>query len=698
MQVRFLLIMRQLINVFFLFLCSVPAYCFQSGSLESRQKTKADSLAAIFREATGADKKLAAVTELGQLTWGTPAEPYYLEQQAHLAESVDSIRYYYAALANLGRYYCNAGNQDSLFYWGGILDSVTKARKEIPEASFEFLNCYCRYYLIQEEYELAMNEAVRLQLLSDETGQVKGAISSNEYLGLIYLLIGRDQDAEMALEKAWELIRQEGNQPDYEIQIISYLVIPYLRLNEPDKMQAALDSFAQLLQSMEKQKPVRWTNYPFGKKYCILYSNYLNLYVARGNRRQAEEAMQKAASYFTERNARDAYMISIYNLALARYYFFIRDYPEALRQIDKVLSADYSIEPLKLKVDILKAAGRKDAALALYDDVLAFVEQSNITAFTRQLNQLRTLHDLNEKKMQEKNLLHQKEQLKQKQRQLTISFIFCGVLVVLFYFLFRYANHIRKLKNDLQKEREVLLETTENLRIAKEQAEESNRLKSAFVANISHEIRTPLNAIVGFSDLLEEADEEERSEFIRIIHNNTDLLLELVNDVLDLSRLDSDAFNLHLHDCDVYTCCVKALESVQGRIQPGVRLSLTCSDEAFAMKTDEVRLQQLLLNLLTNAAKFTEQGEIILDYRVEHEHERVVFSVTDTGCGIPPEKQEGIFNRFEKVNDFKQGAGLGLPICRMIADRFGGTITVDSSYTQGARFVFVHPLSVDVPE
>ena len=495
------------------------------------------------------------------------------------------------------------------------------------------------------------------------------------------------------MEKALELLQQAGGQPDYEIQIISYLVIPYLRLNELDKMQVTLDYFTQLLRDMEEQRAVKWMSYLFKKKYCILYSNYVNLYVARRNREQAEAAMRKAATCFTGKDARDPYMISIYNLALARYYFFVRDYPEALRQIDLVLSVDYSIEPLKLKVDILKMAGKKDAALAMYNDALAFIEQSGITAFTRQLNQLRTLHDLNEKKMQEKNLQYQQEQLRQKQRQLTVSFIFCGVLLVLFYFLFRYANHIRKLKNDLQKERKVLLETTENLRIAKEQAEESNRLKSAFVANISHEIRTPLNAIVGFSELLEDAGEEERNEFIRIIHNNTDLLLEIVNDVLDLSRLDSDAFNLHLRGHRIYDCCTKVLENVQGRIHPGVQLKLTCSDKEFEMITDEVRLQQLLLNLLTNAAKFTEQGEIVLDYRVEREHGRVVFSVTDTGCGIPPEKQEGIFNRFEKVNDFKQGAGLGLPICRIIADRFGGMLTVDSSYTAGARFVFVHPLA-----
>lgn len=247
------------------------------------------------------------------------------------------------------------------------------------------------------------------------------------------------------------------------------------------------------------------------------------------------------------------------------------------------------------------------------------------------------------------------------------------------------------MKNVLQKEREALIETTRKLRVAKEEAEESSRMKAAFVANISHEIRTPLNAIVGFSGLLEDADEEERKEFIHIINNSSDLLLNLVSDVLDLSRLDSTNFKLTLADCNIYDCCRKVQESIQPRIQSGVDLTLTFSDKDFVMKTDGLRVQQLLLNLLSNAAKFTEQGEINLDYRVDREGKRVVFSVTDTGSGIPPEKQESIFNRFEKIDEFKQGTGLGLPICRVIADRLNGTLTLDATYTRGARFIFVHP-------
>lgn len=674
-----------------LFLWGANAYC--SGIIvdENQKKLDQDSLLSVLRMTTDVHVKLKSLYNLSRLSRGTTAESGYLMQLTELAGSVDSMRYYYNAVSSLGRYYCNANEKDSLFYWGGRLDSVTKTRKETPEELFDFLNYYCRYYLVSGEYELAMNEAVRLQILSDETGKLAGAISSNEYLGMIYLFIGRHKDAVDAFEKGLSLIRESDGNPTYEIQILSYQIVSYLRLNEPDKTRAALERYEFLLQDMKKQSSTRWINYPFARMFCILYSNYINLYVAEQNQAEAYKALQKASSYVNEKNKDEIYLISIYNMALARYYLFVKDYPEALRQIDKTLTAEHSPDVFKVKIDILKAAGKKDEALALHSELLALVEQTNVTAFTRQLNQLRTLHDLNDKKMQEQSMLYQKKQLSLRQTQLTITLVFFGVLLVLFSFLLRYVYHVRKLKNDLQKERGVLIDTTDKLRIAKEQAEESNRLKTAFVANISHEIRTPLNAIVGFSGLLEDADGEERKEFIRIINNNSDLLLNLVNDVIDLSRLESEAYNLSVTDCNVYECCRNVEKSVQPKVQPGVKLTLTCSDKDYVVKTDPLRLQQLLLNLLANAAKFTEQGEINLDYRVDREKKQVVFSVTDTGCGIPLEKQESIFNRFVKVDEFKQGAGLGLPICRTIADLIGGTLTVDPTYTGGVRFIFVHP-------
>lgn len=676
-----------------LFLLKGHAYCSDANDYKNQRDSRQDSLLSVLRNTTDVNVRLESLYRLAWLSWEMPEEVGYQQRLVETAASVDSMRYYYGALSALGRYYCNRNDLDSLLYWGGIFDSVSKARKEIPYEAFDFLNYYCRYYLNNEDYELAMNEAVRLQMLSDETGYLQGAISSNEYLGLIYIVIGRDRDAAIALEKAMSLLKESGEQLDYEMQLMPFLLIAYLRTNELEKMRSLLVYYESIIHTMESQQPTRWVNYQFQQKYCFLYSYYMNLYIAAGKQEEAAKAMQQASSYVDDTNRNDPFLVSIYDLAMARYYFYQKNYPEAIREIDKVLSVDYSTEPLKLKADILKAAGKKEEALVFYDQLLAFVEQINTKAFTRQLNQLRTVHELNEEKMQEQRIVYQREELKHKQKQLTASFVFFIVLLILFYFLLRYAYRTRKLKEDLQKERNVLIETTDKLRISKEQAEEANRMKSAFVANISHEIRTPLNAIVGFSDLLEDAEEGERKEFIGIIKNSSDLLLGLVNDVLDLSRLDSDTFTLSLKECNIYTCCRNAQMSMQQKVMPGVTMTLTCSDKDFVMMTDALRLQQLLLNLLTNATKCTEQGEINLDYQVDREKQQVVFSVTDTGCGIPPDKQESIFNRFEKVDEFKQGAGLGLSICRTIADHFGGTLTVDPDYTQGARFIFVHPFA-----
>lgn len=349
---------RGLFLFLYLFLLGKNLYGFELRSTENQNNSGMDSLSVVLQKATDIDTKLSTLYGLSRLSWETPSEPGYLSRLAQLAEKADSMSYFYYAVSSLGRYYCNRNKQDSLLYWGGILDSVMKKHGEIPTASFDFLNYYCRFYLMSGEYELAMNEAVRLQILADETGNRQGAVSSNEYLGLIYLAIGRDRDAASAFEKGLALLKDMGGQFDYEVQMIPYLLISYLRLNELDKSRSTLEYFNYLLREMEKQEG-EWINYPFRNKYCILYSNYLDLYVAECNLSKAEEALQKANIYLDDNNRDDVYLISIYNLALARYYFLRKDYPRAIREIDKVLEIDYSIEPLKLKVDILKEAGKR---------------------------------------------------------------------------------------------------------------------------------------------------------------------------------------------------------------------------------------------------------------------------------------------------------------------------------------------------
>ena len=197
-----------------------------------------------------------------------------------------------------------------------------------------------------------------------------------------------------------------------------------------------------------------------------------------------------------------------------------------------------------------------------------------------------------------------------------------------------------------------------------------------------------MNAIVGFSALLDEVSEDEQEEFIDIINKNTELLLKLINDVLDLSQLEADNFILNITEVDIAKCCQGALDRIRPKVNENVKLTFTNPDMPLILKTDCSRVRQLLVNLLLNAAKYTEKGEINLDYRMDASSQYILFTVTDTGCGIPLDKHKTIFDRFEKVDEFKQGVGLGLAICREIAKRLDASISIDSSYTSGTRFIF----------
>ncbi|MFQ8804850.1 MAG: ATP-binding protein [Alistipes indistinctus] len=229
---------------------------------------------------------------------------------------------------------------------------------------------------------------------------------------------------------------------------------------------------------------------------------------------------------------------------------------------------------------------------------------------------------------------------------------------------------------------------------AKEKAEESDLLKSAFLANMSHEIRTPLNAIVGFSSLLTSAEisPEEREEYSAIISTNSELMLTLINDILDISRLETGKIHFAYEDIDIPSLCQQVILTTAHNRKQGVECVFESSYEAYTLRTDVQRLSQVLINLLTNANKFTEQGRITLSFEVLEKEGMVRFAVADTGCGIPPEKQAKVFDRFEKLDEFKQGTGLGLAICRQIVIKVGGKIWVDGTYTSGSRFVFTHPI------
>ena len=236
-----------------------------------------------------------------------------------------------------------------------------------------------------------------------------------------------------------------------------------------------------------------------------------------------------------------------------------------------------------------------------------------------------------------------------------------------------------------------LKETEQKLIIARDKAEELDRLKSAFLTNMSHEIRTPLNAIVGFSSLLAETDSRsERQEYIKIVQENNELLLQLISDILDLSKIEAGTFNFVYTNVDVNETCSEIIKSMGMKVSKGVELIFGELFPECYIYTDKNRFTQVISNFINNALKFTQQGSITLGYE-QVSHQKIKFYVRDTGMGIPEEKQKSVFERFVKLNTFVQGTGLGLSICKSIVSQMGGEIGVDSTEGVGSCFWFTHP-------
>ena len=367
----------------------------------------------------------------------------------------------------------------------------------------------------------------------------------------------------------------------------------------------------------------------------------------------------------------------------ARYLVATGEHEAALTAYNDFLQTEYARinhniykEALLEKADLLVKMGNKEEAYGQYGKVFSYIKTSFEKNYPKEIDRLCT-------RFQADQLAYQNE----RDRIVSMRFYLAGIIVSVLFLIFLLVlgwKKIFRLKRSQMRQEAM-----------KEKAVQAIQRKNMFLSNMSHEVRTPLNAIVGFSAVLTDEDEsfddESRREFSEIIKVNSFQLLKLINDILDFSDFENDNITFNIRTHDAVKLCNEVVETVMASRKLEVEMRFDTDLSVLMLDTDDARLRQVLINLLVNAAKFTEQGSIVLELKMA-DADTALFSVTDTGCGIPPEKQYLIFERFEKLNDFVQGSGLGLSICQLIVKYMNGKLWVDSGYTRGARFCFTHPL------
>lgn len=516
------------------------------------------------------------------------------------------------------------------------------------------------------------------------------------------------------LEKLHELINElpEDGRKVLPTMYYTQLAIIYTKNKQYEKAIAADKELLKIIQKLEieyKRQGRIFRNYDIN--YYICYRRILSNYPALTT--DEVEYYYGQIRELIGRNKEAQIDFEESKRPLIYYLMAKKEYARALPVLKTALNAPVNrlvlMEILQFTIEAATEVNDKAVLLQATTRYNALLEEYNKTKSAEKYKELQILYDVNQLKADNAQLELEKREAEIESsrviiRLTIIAISILSVLLVIVFWLYnrtkRLAGHLQRSKQILQDERVVLLDTQKELTIARDQAESANRMKTLFIQNMSHEIRTPLNAIVGFSQLIAEnaegKEKEEMDMYAQMINGNSELLLTLVGDVLDIAKMESGEIKLNMQPCSIQAICQLAISNVKHRAQPGVKMYFQPDKDApidMTLLTDATRLEQVLINFLTNASKFTSEGEIILSYAIDNDQCQAIFSVTDTGPGIPADKAEIIFERFEKLDSFAQGTGLGLHICRLIANMLKGKVMVDTSYTDGARFLFIHPIN-----
>ncbi|NDV83902.1 HAMP domain-containing sensor histidine kinase [Bacteroides sp. 51] len=595
-----------------------------------------------------------------------------------------------ALCTKLDHYYYNSNmehQQDSIIAWVKRVQHFARKTNQPKYYYFVWSARLVSHHLYRKEYNIALLEAEKMLKEAQEEDYKEGIADCYVTMSNIYSAKGLNAQVfefnlkEIELFEKYDLDR-------YNITLKYGNVAEYYAANgEPEKVEEYLAKGEKNVNSAYHEA-------------CIKL-NRVNCYISMGKLQSAGKVLAEAQHiYATEASleVRD----EILRRTEIDYYGATKEYDKALIALaawEKTIQSrqqEVSLPNLYLKkADLYWDMDRKRDAAEMYRkyvDLTQDEKQQNEEITTAEIATLLSVQKLSAENRELEKLTRDR----QLQYTAIIIILLSTILLIVIYFLYRQRRLNRKLKKSrdtLNEKNIILLKAEEELRKAKEIAEKNSEMKDIFIQNISHEIRTPLNSIVGFTTILSEAcPTEEVRSYADTIEKNSQLLLQMINDIIEISDLDRGVREIKYTPVSLNECGDRAIEEVRPFLAKDVELSFTSLYGDPVVHTDKQLVTQVLNHLLSNAAKFTHTGGITLTIKVDRNKKEVRFIVTDSGIGIPADKQENVFERFVKLNEFSQGTGLGLSICRLSAEKLNGYLTINKEYALGTQFVFGIPL------
>lgn len=661
-----------------------------------------EALSVALKSVASPEEKLETLTNLMDIS-RQEEQVDYAKQLYKEALTNDNDYYKEAALTEILRFYVNNDIKDSTNVY------MEEAKRELKGKARDFLVTYMQtiidvrvVFYTEGEDRKKLIEQYRLKLETDKKLSPLEKMSINYLLGMAYsnrVEPGREKELQKIVsERFREVIALSENMPlrySYLFRLNSFSI---LTLYSPD----ASEQTKYAIRYLDMQKEYADTK-EMKKRPYVTKRHLLNAYssLALSAKTLGKDIATSYYQHFMALNSEypeaaafspeyERYFTSL------NFYRLIDDYPTAIKYCDSVIHyfrnsglkidlSEHVVSTLKDKIDMLDSLHLYKEAFYAHKEYAALLDSARLKNINDKLEDLEINKRVDELVIEKKAL----EVDLQKSRSQLYMFLALFILAISFavFVVFRLWK-INALYKKLQESNRLVI-------LASKKAQESEKMKNAFIKNMCHEVRTPLNAINGFADLIttEDITPEEKQEFSKIIFENCNHITSMMNSVLEIAQLDSNKEDLPLSPVNIHLLCSCEMEQLKRLYsKPEIDYRIEGDRNKDIAFTNSSHFSLVLAHLLNNANKFTERGSIVLSYKAEEEQNRMIVNITDTGCGISPDKREWIFERFTKADDFVPGSGLGLYLCRQIAERMKGHIYVDPDYTTGLRITLIIPI------